>query len=133
MAYDRPLIIADDMKGILNKDTLQPADEKLLKDHLIPGVSGAIEKYLNRNILSKASLTEYYNGDDSTILQLREWPIIAVTSVHDKRNNATGWEASDYDYELTENTDFIKDVNTGQLLHVNGYWVKSNIYYYKVR
>jgi len=129
---DRLLLDSDDMKGILNKDTLQANEKTLLKNHLIPGVSAAVEKYLNRKILSLAAMTEYYNGDNSTILQLREWPIISVTSVHDKRNNPTGWEATDYDYTLTENTDFIKDADKGWLIHVNGYWVKSNVYYYKV-
>lgn len=128
----RLLLGADDMKGILNKSTLQTQDESLLDDHLIPGVSGAVEKYLNRKILSSEALTEYYNGDGSTTLQLKEWPIITVTSVHDKRNNPTGWGAAHYDYALTENTDFIKNADTGQLIHVNGDWIKSTVYYYKV-
>jgi len=128
----RLLLTSDDMKGILNKDTLQSDERSLLEDHLIHGVSAAIEKYLNRKILSSAALTEYYNGNNTPILQLKQWPIISVTSVHDKRNNSEGWEASDYDFELTENTDFIKDSDAGQLIHVNGWWVDSSPYFYKV-
>lgn len=129
---DRSLLKSKDMKGILNKDTLQTEERSLLEDHLIPGVSGAVEKYLGRKILSLEAMTEYYNGDNTPTLQLKQWPIISITSVHDKRNNSEGWEASDYDYALTEYTDFIVLTDEGQLRHVDGWWIDSSPYFYKV-
>jgi hypothetical protein len=133
MSYQRSLLVVDDIKGVLHKDTLTTKETKLLEDELIPGVSAAIEKYLNRKILSPSTaLTEYYNGDNSPVLQLREWPILSVTSVDDKRNNPTGWEPADYDFSIVENTDFIQIADRGQLRYVNGWWIDSPPYFYKV-
>jgi hypothetical protein len=47
---------------------------------LIDGVSSIVNKYLNRN-LAADDYTEYYTGNNSPILQLRNYPVISVTRI----------------------------------------------------
>lgn len=128
MSYARAFITPDDMKGILKKSDFDDKDKKLLDDDIIPGVSNAIEKNLHRKILSLADLTEYYTGSGNEILQLDEYPIIAITSVHDRRGHST-YTANDYDYAVVDGTDFITHNDLGQLRYLNGSWYSSYRYY----
>lgn len=128
MAYSRPLITLNDVRVILAKDGLDSADTTLIEEHLIPGVSKAIESYCGRNIFDQENLTEYHSGDDDDILQLDQWPINSVASVHYR--SGSGWNpASDWATELTENDDFYIESSRGQLIATETEWVKSKRYY----
>jgi len=128
MAYARPLIDAKDVQAILQKDSLDTDDKKLIEDHLIPGVSKAIETYCSRNILDDAALTEYYSGDGDDTLQLKQWPINSVTSVHYR--SGSGWdESSDWATALTEDTDFYIESEKGQLKATVSAWSEAKKYY----
>jgi hypothetical protein len=128
MAYARPLIDGKDVQAILGKDRLDSDDKNLIEDHLIPGVSKAIETYCGRNILDKAALTEYYSGDGDDTLQLKQWPINSVTSVHYR--SGSGWdESSDWATALTANDDFYIESEKGQLIATVSAWSEAKKYY----
>lgn len=55
-------------------------DDTIL-NHLINGVSQWVSGYLKRCLVSKAH-TEYYSGDGEMEIQLRNYPIISVTSIN---------------------------------------------------
>lgn len=78
-------------------------------ESIINRVSDEIETHLDRKIVSRGSLTEYHTlrnfGEPVYVSDLRtlEWPIIAVSSVHED----TDWPRTYGDsYELTLGTDY---------------------------
>lgn len=54
--------------------------EDVIISHLVNAVSQWINGYLNRHLVSKAHV-EYYSGDGSLELVLKNYPIISITSV----------------------------------------------------
>lgn len=62
--------------GIPSSDTSRDAQLRLLID----GISSVIKTRLNRDLESQ-EYTEFYSGNDSPFLLLRQYPVIVVTSV----------------------------------------------------
>jgi len=67
-----------------------PDQNDVLKS-IIDSISTSIEKYCSRTFLS-TSYTEYYNGDGRSILYLKNYPIISITSIHEDDNWV--WDSS---------------------------------------
>jgi len=60
-------------------------DDTIIED-LIDQISGMVETYLGRR-LTIGSLTEYYDGNGTSELILRRYPIVTITSLHIADNN----------------------------------------------
>lgn len=87
--------------GIPSGDTTHDA----LHDALIAHVDAAIKRHLRQNIES-ATYTEFYSGDGTPHLFLRQLPVTGITSIH-VRSDAY-WTNANFtsDYLLTEGTDY---------------------------
>jgi len=93
-----------------------------------------VEDYLDREIVSRGSLTEEHTAVSRcpSRLLLREWPVIAVASVHE--NAARVFDA---DFLLTVDTDYIVSVPRAELIRVSsalrwswqgGWWAIRVVY-----
>jgi len=88
-------------------------------NRLIAGVSTLFETYCHRPLLANAAdITEYYTGR-GPYLQLRRWPVIAITSIK---------ESVDYDFDnvtaLTADTDYrlVEAGRAGLLYRIGDNW-----------
>lgn len=72
------LITLVELKEYLNQSGT--ADDAIFQT-LLNAASAWVQRYLGRNLL-RATYTEYYNGDGSEQLVLRNFPVVSVTSIH---------------------------------------------------
>jgi hypothetical protein len=82
--------------------TASDHDAELLR--LIPAVDAFISSYCNR-VLESATVTEYHSGrSGQTTLRLRQYPVTAITSLHDDVDRVYGTATllSASDYVLTD-------------------------------
>ena len=84
----KALITLDEAKEYLKVSGT--ADDQIIST-LINAVSGLVCGYLNRNLV-RATYTEYYSGDGSQSLMLRNYPVVSITSIYedDLREWASG-------------------------------------------
>jgi uncharacterized phiE125 gp8 family phage protein len=97
------LVTLTDAKQYLKVTTSN--DDAILAT-LINSVSAWIQGYLKRNLVSK-TYTEYYSGDGSNELILRNTPIVSITSIY--VDSLRAW-ASD---NLVDSTDYIIKKGSG--------------------
>lgn len=91
------------------------SDEQTLDD-LLEASTAEIEGFLNKHVVTPGTITEYHELHDYTSeIYLRQWPVIAVTSVHEDTNREYGATTL-----LTEGTDYIVDAAPGRLIRVSG-------------
>jgi hypothetical protein len=101
--------------------------EDTLLNLLIADGDAAILGYIGRAI-EQATLTEYYSGDRTQMLVLRQRPVTAVTSVHVDDSGYAGQAAGAFDSttEWTAGEDFYirteveNESNTGELVAIKG-------------
>jgi uncharacterized phiE125 gp8 family phage protein len=67
-----------------------------------------LENYIGHQIKS-ATYTEYYNGDDTGELMLRNWPIVSITSIHIDQDGDRSWESD----ELINSANYYYDADNG--------------------
>jgi hypothetical protein len=103
------------------------ADQDEALSAIVNRASAQIEAYLDRQIVSRSTLTEYHSLDINPPwtqnLDLMDWPIISVASVaedDDWQSTATG---SRYATALTVNTDYVVSKPHGRLVRVDDYWM----------
>lgn len=75
-------------------------------DRLISAInraSSTIETWLDRQIVTRGSLTEYSIRGGCSILRLTQWPIISITSVHEDTDWPRAYSSDDL---LTVGTDY---------------------------
>lgn len=100
-------------------------------DDLIDGVSAGIEEYTARKFVSR-SYTEYYDGDGTRVLLLRQFPIVSITSIHDdpdrNYNSDTLIDADDYVSDddigkvtLVDIDAFTKGIHAIKVIYTAGY------------
>jgi hypothetical protein len=87
-------------------------------DALLAQVTDFFHVYARRNFLS-ATLTQFYNGNGSRVLNLRRYPVSAVTSVHENLDEPRVYGASDL---LVANTDYDFNSANGILYRFGGTW-----------
>lgn len=58
-------------------------------DALIAGVASLVKQQLNRDF-EAADYTEYYSGDNSAFLMLRQYPVNSITAIYDDRGGYFG-------------------------------------------
>jgi hypothetical protein len=70
-----------------------------------------------------AAKTEYYDGNGSATIQLREWPVISITSVseRDAAGNLTALESTDYRADLRTGTLARHTASYGRLVSMDGF------------
>jgi hypothetical protein len=96
-------------------------------DAFIAGVSGRIKRQFNRNIETQ-TLTEYYSGDNSPILFLKQFPIISVASVIIDDTFWFGQGPGSTPQVLVQGTDYTIMAgyygigSSGALRRINGMW-----------
>lgn len=100
-------------------------DDKLTA--MVASADAAIKQYCGRQ-LESATRTEYYSGDGSSVLLLRQRPVTSVTSVHvdasgyagqgtDAFGSSTAWTAgTDFFVRFTDES----ERNTGELVAIKG-------------
>ncbi len=106
---------------------ISDTSEDSLLNLLIADADAAILGYIGRTI-EQATLTEYYSGDASQMLVLKQRPVTAVTSVHvdDSGYAGQGSGAFASATEWTAGTDFYirteveNESNTGELVAIKG-------------
>lgn len=100
------LLTLDEAKAYLKVDS-DTGDAML--GILINATSQWVKNYLNRNFVS-TSHTEYYNGDGSDILMLKNIPIVSVTTIHDDTDRVYGSDTlvSATNYIVMKESGFIK-------------------------
>jgi hypothetical protein len=105
-------------------------DSELLR--LIGAVDAFVARYCGR-VLESTTLTEYQSGEDGqTRLFLREYPVTAITSIHDDplRTYGAATQLSTSDYVLTDpqagivdldGTSFSAGINNIRVIYTAGY------------
>ena len=99
-------------------------------DSLVARVSAKFEILCDRTIAS-ATYTEYYSGDASRTLQLRQSPVTSITSIHSDFDRVT-WDsttlisADDYTFDgpsgvVYYDLSFIPGVKNVRVVYVAGY------------
>lgn len=86
----------------LVKDILKKSDsgDDAIITTLINSVSVWVETYCDR-LFSQATRTEYYDGDGLSELFVRQYPVTAITSIHNDPNSPP-----DYDAAYLEDSDY---------------------------
>lgn len=118
---DRDLISLAELKEFLKITT---TNQNAILQTLIHDVSAWVQTYLSRNLVSE-DYVEYYSGDDSIDLQLRNYPLTNLDSVYVDANRDF---ASD---SLIDSSDLIQKKSKGilQAFNLFGNWPagQSNI------
>jgi len=110
------------------------AADDAITQTLITAASYWANKYTSR-ILAQQTFTEYYDGDDSNILFLKNYPIDSVTTVHQDSDRAFAASsliaATDY-FTYADNRNLISDgvswekgIQTIKVVYVAGYAIGS--------
>ncbi|MCK9324719.1 MAG: hypothetical protein M0P69_04405 [Bacteroidales bacterium] len=76
------------VKEALGGDDSIDNDEDMI-DNLIARVSDEVEDYCRRSFHA-ADYTEYYDGDNTDVLLMRNYPVNSVTSIHDDTDRVFG-------------------------------------------
>jgi hypothetical protein len=102
---------------------LSKSDQDERISSIITGVSSLVKTYCN-NTFNDYVITakeEYVkiSYDYQEILQVKEYPIIAVENVYEKNS------PTDALTELTLDTDFVIDADTDSLVRIDAYWPKG--------
>jgi len=103
------------------------SSEDALLNLLIDDANAAILGYIGRTI-EQATLTEYYSGDGTQMLVLKQRPVTAVTSVHVDQSGYSGQGSGAFasSTEWTAGEDFYirtvveNESNTGELVAIKG-------------
>lgn len=78
---------------------------------LVTAVSAMVRRWCDRDestgFEGGTDKTEYYDGNDSPTLQLREWPVISITSVAERADDGT--------LTTLDSTEYRADLRTGVL------------------
>lgn len=99
------------------KDSLRAegkADDATL-ERVINRASRLIEQEVGAELVTRGSLTEFHTvrGPDVVRIRLRQWPITAVTSIHE--DSTRTYAAGNL---LTVNTDYVVSATTGEIFRV---------------
>ncbi len=99
-------------------------------DRLIPAAQAMFERYCNR-LFDEATYTEFYNGDSTDKLFVKNGPIISVTSIHDDNDHAYGADTliavtdygtiNDIYIQLFGGSWFQTGVNNVKIIYIAGY------------
>jgi hypothetical protein len=73
------LVSLDEAKEYL---AIQGSEEDEIVAAIVNGVSGTVSAYLGRELVQK-TYTEYYNGNGTPSLILRNYPVVSITSIHE--------------------------------------------------
>jgi hypothetical protein len=103
------LIALADAKTFLKIATLTTSEDAIVSD-LINECSVWINSYCNRKFINAAELTEYYDGDGTGILHVRQWPIVSITSLYSDYSRA--WTS---DTAIDVSADVQVDTESGSL------------------
>ena len=98
-----PVTLAE-MRSFLNISESADTGQDSIIENLLDDLTVAIEDYLGVAIINKA-YTEYYDGDGSSTLLVKRYPIVTVTSL----TVDTTVESSDDYYLYSEAGDIIAD------------------------
>ena len=106
---------------------ISDSSEDALLNLLIADADAAILGYIGRTI-EQATLTEYYSGDGTQMLVLKQRPVTAVTSVHVDQSGYSGQGSGAFasSTEWTAGEDFYirtvveNESNTGELVAIKG-------------
>lgn len=109
--------VQDDVKPFLE---IAPTDtdKDTLLTQLVNWVSPQIERIQRREFVTRGSRNEKYtlpDGLNTSILSVKEWPIVSVTTVHEDSTRQYG--ASE---KLVENTDYIVSKPSGKIIRIWG-------------
>jgi|SRR6185437_6251535 len=126
------LTTVDYVKGLAGP-TLNATDTQL--ESLIAGTSAHIEQVLHRTIWKK-TYTEYLTGDNSSVLQLSNWPVISVSRVNFDDDGNFGQTAGSFDpsKDLVAGSDYCilageRGIgSTGQLKRINFVWQNNHVW-----
>lgn len=85
---------------------------------VIDRASDAIEAHLAGELVTRGQVTELYTFDASSeVLQLAQWPVIALATVKEGAHGGGAWTAA---ATLVEGTDFVVDKAAGRLTRISG-------------
>jgi hypothetical protein len=106
---------------------ISDSSEDDLLNLLIADADAAILGYIGRTI-EQATLTEFYSGDGTQMLVLKQRPVTTVTSVHVDQSGYSGQGSGAFDSttEWTAGEDFYirtvveNESNTGELVAIKG-------------
>ena len=97
---------------------------------LIAAAQSLFERYCGR-MFDEATFTEYWNGDGTDLLFVKNYPIISITSIHDDTGDhtygastlldPTGYAIINDNHVQLYSTLFNKSVNNVQIIYVAGY------------
>ena len=114
MANDTFFLISEE-EALAELHQANVADVVNLKD-IIGSCSEEIEGFLERRLVTRGTITEFHEPcERSSELDLKQRPLIAVTSVHE-----TTSRVYDSTTKLTEDTDFLVHKDEGVLVRLRG-------------
>lgn len=112
------LVSLAELKGVIGIDAAATGQDATIEG-VINRASEAIEAYLQRQIVTRGSLTEYHAMSPRAILlNTLQWPITSVTSVQEGQWSGS-WTAA---ATLTAGTDYVADNAAGQLVRLYTFW-----------
>ncbi len=86
------------------------ANDTMLSD-LLTQIEAMADQYCDRTLSYNATtMTEYYDGGGVSVLQLNNYPIVAITSIHDDLDHEYGADT------LISSADYILNSKNGQIL-----------------
>ena len=71
-----------------------------------------LEGETNRKFITRGSVTEYHSTRGQSTIQLSQWPLISVTSIHESTASPRAYDSGSL---LTADTDYVMDAETGQV------------------
>lgn len=113
----KTLVTIEEVKAYLGIADTDTASDKLLQN-LSVGVSAWVERYCDRQFKSD-TYTEQHDGCGLSEIQVDQYPIISVTSVHDDSERGFGADT------LIATTDYVFYANTGTIRLDGGIFTKG--------
>lgn len=110
---------------------LSSSEETTALTQWLAQADAAIKRYIKRDI-EEATYTEYYCGDGSNILQLRQYPVQSITSIHVDADGYFGYGSGAFDtadlltagteYALARDSSATEASRTGHVIRIGGVW-----------
>lgn len=106
------VITASYLRSIFGMDVTSA--DTVLGD-LIGAAQAAAQMYCG-TVFESSTITEYYDGDGTGTLLVKNIPIISVTSLHDDVDRVFGSD------DLIDSSDYVLDENTGEIELLSNYF-----------
>lgn len=110
------LITLAELKSYLGLELQETADDNRLEEAI--NAASHLANTMTDRLLRSRSATLYLDGPDTPVLQLPNWPVGAITSIHESTDSPRVWDAT----TLVSADDYVVNLLTGEVHLSTGAW-----------